>query len=61
MKEGSSSARRILQSFISDYFWCTTFDDLQRLSPNLIPPQRRVIHHILLSGVEVVFYFHSST
>lgn len=59
MKEGSPSARRILQSLISDYFWCTTFDDLQRLSPNLIPPQHRVIHHILLSGVEVASLLHA--
>ena len=49
----------LLSNLISEYYWRTTFKDLERLSPGLIPPQSRSIKFVFLTGVEVgrwVFY-----
>lgn len=42
-----------LADLVTDYYWCTNMKDLEVLSPNLIPPQTRVVHTVALTNIEV--------
>ena len=48
-----TSVLPLLQGLIDEYYWCTTLEDIARLSPALIPPQHRVLHRVQLTAIEV--------
>ena len=45
--------RYLLSDLVRDYYWCTDMNDLQILSPNLIPPQTRKVYKVSLTPIEV--------
>lgn len=53
MYEHEESVTKRLSALIRDYYWCTSMNDLQVLSPNLIPPQTREVHTVKLEAIEV--------